>query len=113
MARNNETQIRNVLVVLGIMRKQYHVYDNEPIRTLRQNAIKNFAETELKKGRFTTLNSAVNSIHSACTRRIKKKTDEFDNLVETWLSESSRELEKTLINLAPKLETEIHKFFIQ
>jgi len=111
MPRSNETQIRTVLAVLGLIRRQYPKYKNDQIQTLRRNAIMNFSQTELEKGRFTTIKSGVNSIQSACTRGLNIKADEFDNLVEKWLSKGSNKLESVLVNLSPKIESEIRQFF--
>jgi len=67
---------------------------------LRKEAIKEFAESELRTRRYKNEHSAVETLRDACTRRLRPDImgiRNFDGHVDQWLHEKSMALKEILL----------------
>ncbi|MFY9193025.1 MAG: hypothetical protein WAO06_09205, partial [Tenuifilaceae bacterium] len=103
-----------VLSVLALMRDEFNKSpDHRNTTELRKEAVQVFAEKELRSKRFKNKTSAINTIHDACSRRLKPDVDnitDFDNLVDQWLRKNSKILKDILLGHA---ESNSHRALVK
>ena len=110
-------KVSDVMAVLKVMRRKFKTTTGFcDITELRKETVKDFAETEYKKGRFEHQLSAKNTIHDACARRLKPDIGnirDFDRLTEQWLRQNSMQLKDILLkhSKSPSQRDEVTEFF--
>lgn len=91
-------KISDVLAVLTVIRNAFRRTRNyRNITEFRKEAVMEVAETELHARRFLNQDSALKSIHDACSRRLEGSIKDFDNLADKWLRQNSRGLPDVLL----------------
>jgi len=97
--RNDE--LSDVVAVLTLVRDEFKKRSSYINSTeLRKDAVKAFAETELKAKRYKNQDSALKTIHDACARRLKPDVNnirDFDVFVDQWLRQKSVTLKEILL----------------
>ena len=94
-------KISDMVVILKLIKYKFGTTNNHcNIAKLRREAIKEFADSEFREGRYKNENSAVKTLHDACARRLKPDIIgilNFDCLVERWLHQNSVILKEILL----------------
>lgn len=110
-------KISDVIVILTIIKREFvKRADYYNPSTLRKEAIKEFAETELKARRYKNEHSAIESLRDACTRRLSPNImgiRNFDDHVNHWLRDNSMTLKDVLLRHSKDQlqEAEVRQFF--
>jgi len=94
-------KVSDVLAVLAIMKKEIKKESYfRDITVLRQEAVQEVAEIELRAKRYKNRDSALKTIHDACARRLRPDVDNiavFDRLADQGLRRSSSKLRDILL----------------
>jgi hypothetical protein len=115
--QNNK--VTDVIAVLFTIKDEYKRKGNYHNTTeLRKSAVRNVAESELRRKRYDNEDSAQKTIHDACARRLRpeiKNIVDFDRLVDHWLRQHSARLKDILLSHSENCSqrTEVSQFFEQ
>jgi hypothetical protein len=115
---SRDDKVTDVLAILAVMKNNYHAASNDHPSTtsLRIDAVKGIALSELNLKRFKDINSAEKTIHDACARRLQPDIRDiavFDKLAGQWLLDNSMILRDVLLIHAKSdsQHSDINSFF--
>ena len=94
-------KVSNIMAVLIVIKREFERTSNDcDFTELRKEAVKEVAETELNAKKYKNQRSSQNTIHDACTKRLKPDIDnvvDFDRVTEQWLRHNSMQLKDILL----------------